>query len=71
MSSHQGRRSRWFRRNDPPTIPGTYECGVKLTSSARRLILWDLEWDGRGFVVPCPMEVHQWRGLAHRPRRAA
>lgn len=68
MSNHKGKRSRWFPRTTPPARPGPYECGVKLTNGARVLILWVLEWDGRGFRVPCPMVVVKWRGLAHAPR---
>jgi hypothetical protein len=34
----------------------------------RSLVLWELEWDGKGFLVPMPMVVHQWRGLAKPPR---
>jgi hypothetical protein len=30
--------------------------------------MWVLEWDGKGFKVPMPMMVKQWRGLAKRPR---
>jgi hypothetical protein len=26
-------------------------------------MLWEFEWDGTGFIVPCPMGVTHWRGL--------
>lgn len=62
------KRTPWFPRNTPPTRPGLYECGVRWTSAMPTLALWALEWDGVGFKVPIPMVVHQWRGLAKRPR---
>lgn len=65
--NHKGRRSRWYRRHQPPTRPGAYECLAKITSSAPAF-LFDLEWDGKGFIVPIPMVVQWWRGLKHRPR---
>lgn len=64
-------RSRWFPRHVLPVHPGVYECGVVITSSQRHLFLWALPWDGVGFLVPCPMVVKQWRGLARRPTTAA
>lgn len=66
------RKTRWFPHSVKPVRVGTYECAVRITSSAP-LILWMLEWDGSGFLVPCPMVVHHWRGLtktsAERGRR--
>lgn len=67
--SDKRKRTRWFPRNTPPVRPGVYECGVRWTSAMRHPVLWHLEWDGKGFLVPVPMVVHQWRGLA-RPREA-
>lgn len=62
------RKTKWFPRNTPPTRPGLYECAVVITSMQRRLINWGLlEWDGKGFLVPCPMSVRQWRGLRNKP----
>ena len=57
------RKTRWFPRSTPPVRPGHYECAVRWTSAMPRLALWTLEWDGKGFLVPIPMVVHQWRGL--------
>lgn len=68
MSQYAGKRSRWFPRSVKPSERGVYECGVKVTSSQRRPMLWDLEFDGTGFLVPFPMIVCQWRGLARPPR---
>ena len=62
------KRTQWFPRNTPPVRPGVYECGVRWTSAMRQLVLWDLHWDGKGFLVPMPMVVHSWRGLAAKPR---
>jgi hypothetical protein len=59
-------RARWRPRNVNPKKPGMYECGVRITSSQPKLFLWELEWDGVGFLVPFPMVVHQWRPLAER-----
>jgi hypothetical protein len=60
------RRTPWFPRSINPVHPGTYECGVRISSSVPTM-LWELEWDGRGFLVPFPMIVRQWRGLVKRP----
>lgn len=65
------KRTPWFPRDTPPTRPGFYGCGVRWTSAMPTLTLWKLEWDGKGFLVPMPMVVRQWRGLARQPRRAA
>lgn len=62
------RRTRWFKHDELPTRHGTYECLVMITSSAP-LFHWDLPWDGVGFIVPTPMVVKFWRGLAKRPRQ--
>ena len=62
------KRTLWFLRNTPPVHLGRYECGVRWTSAMPSLVLWGLEWDGKGFLVPIPMVVHQWRGLAKQPR---
>lgn len=61
------RRTPWFPRSTPPVRPGFYECGVRWTSAMPTLTLWVLEWDGKGFKVPMPMVVHQWRGLVRKP----
>lgn len=68
MAKEAGARTPWFKRTTPPVRPGVYECGVRFTSAIPSLVLWDLPWDGRGFLVPFPMVVHQWRGLRKRPR---
>lgn len=52
----------WFPRSVAPVHIGEYECAVQITSSAP-FLLWQLEWDGFGFLVPFPMVVHRWRGL--------
>jgi hypothetical protein len=59
----------WFlvRKDGYPTRKGFYDCGIRLYSSGP-VMAWRLEWDGIGFLVPCPMYVHQWRGLASKPR---
>lgn len=62
------KRTPWFPRTTPPMRPGRYECGVRFTSAIPNLVLWQLEWDGKGFLVPMPMVVHQWRGLAEQPK---
>ena len=61
-------RARWRSRNTNPKKPGMYQCGVRITSSQRKLFLWELEWDGVGFLVPFPMMVHQWRPMAERAK---
>ena len=68
MMADKRKRTPWFPRTTPPVHPGRYECGVRWTSAMRSLVLWELEWDGKGFLVPMPMVVHQWRGLAGKPR---
>lgn len=52
----------WFPITTKPVNPGVYECIAWFTSSAPSSI-WDLEWDGKGFLVPIPMVVDYWRGL--------
>jgi hypothetical protein len=64
-------RTKWFPRHVRPVRPGFYECAVRLTSMQRSLMLWQLEWDGKGFLVPVPMVVHQWRGLTKKAHDAA
>jgi hypothetical protein len=40
---------------------------VRFTSAIPSLVVWELEWDGKGFLVPIPMVVYQWRDLAKKP----
>jgi hypothetical protein len=62
------KKTKWFPRKTPPVRQGLYECAVRLCGLQRGLIVWGLlEWDGKGFLVPCPMVVRQWRGLRHKP----
>lgn len=61
-------KTRWFPRHVHPVRNGQYECLVMLTSSAPNF-LWTLEWDGKGFLVPCPMVVKHWRGLTKAEAR--
>jgi hypothetical protein len=63
-------RTKWLPRHTHPVRPGTYECAVRL-AGMRRLTLWMLEWDGRGFLVPVPMEVWRWRGMTRAAHRVA
>jgi len=67
MSRSNKGRSRWFllSRDGYPVRPGIYQCGVRLSRSLP-VMSWDLEYDGVGFLVPCPMMVHQWRGLTKK-----
>ena len=61
-------KTKWFSRTEPPTINGLYECQVRLCGLQRGLVQWGLlEWDGKGFIVPCPMIVRMWRGLRRKP----
>ncbi|MFN8995338.1 MAG: hypothetical protein ACK5X3_16960 [Pseudomonadota bacterium] len=64
-------RTKWFPRHVRPVRPGFYECGVRITSMQRSLMLCRLEWDGVGFLVPCPMAVHQWRGMTKKAAKKA
>ena len=64
------RRTPWFQRDTKPVHRGTYECAVKISSGVPTL-LWQLEWDGVGFLVPFPMVVLYWRGLVRRPADVA
>lgn len=59
-------KTRWFPRHIEPVRPGQYECAVRLPGIRHALVLWSLVWDGKGFLVPVPMSVHQWRGLTKR-----
>lgn len=63
-------RSRWASRNIHPVRNGEYECIVRI-SRALPPYLWPLEWDGKGFLVPIPMEVIKWRGLTKKAYDAA
>jgi len=61
--------TQWHERKTPPTRKGFYECAVRVCGIQRNLIIWGLlEWDGVGFIVPMPMVVHKWRGLAKELR---
>jgi len=64
------RRTPWFPRDVKPVHHGTYECAVRISSSVPAL-LWQLDWDGVGFLVPFPMVVLHWRGLVKRPTGVA
>jgi hypothetical protein len=60
-------RTKWFKTRDTyPVRPGWYECGVLLTSMQKRLIVWELKFDGVGFLCPFPMRVPVWRGMTKR-----
>lgn len=58
-------RTMWFPRHVQPVRSGVYECVVRISYSVPP-ILWNLEWDGVGFLVPCAMVVERWRGLTKR-----
>lgn len=58
-------RTRWYPRHVHPVRSGFYECAVKISSAVPPL-LWMLEWDGKGFLVPVPMVVDRWRGLTKK-----
>ena len=65
-------RTPWFSRNVPPARHGLYECVVMVTRMQKRMVNWGLlEWDGKGFLVPCPMVVVQWRGMTATAYRKA
>jgi hypothetical protein len=65
------KRTPWFKAtNVRPVHKGEYECSIKISSSVPAM-LWKLEGDGIGFLVPIPMVVQFWRGLAKKPARAA
>lgn len=55
-------KTKWYPRNVLPIRNGIYECAAIFTSSAPPF-LFDLEWDGIGFLVPVPMRVVRWRGM--------
>lgn len=61
--SEELKRTPWFPRETLPVRPGVYECAVRWTSAMRYPVVWKLEWDGKGFLVPIPMIVYHWRGL--------
>ena len=63
-------KTRWFPRALQPVRRGEYECAVRISRSVPP-ILWNLEWDGVGFRVPCPMVVEHWRGLTKTAALAA
>lgn len=58
-------RTRWFPRNCHPVRNGEFECLVRISSSLP-LFRWMLPWDGKGFLVPFPMQVVHWRGLTKK-----
>lgn len=58
-------RTRWTPRSVHPIRNGTYECIVQISRAVPPMI-WMLEWDGKGFLVPVPMIVHRWRGLTKK-----
>lgn len=62
-------RTHWFPRSVPPVRNGWYECSVQISRSVPNL-LWRLQWDGKGFIVPCPMVVNLWRGMTRAAYRA-
>ena len=62
------KRTPWFPRNTPPVRLGLYECSVRVAGLPNGTLLWDLQWDGKGFIAPVPMVVKHWRGLAKQPR---
>jgi hypothetical protein len=62
-------KTRWFPRHVEPVNHGLYECVVRLPGGV--LTRWMLEWDGVGFLVPCPMMVRQWRGMTKAAHRTA
>jgi hypothetical protein len=57
--------TKWYPRHIDPIRCGEYECAIKFTSHMP-LIVWNLKWDGDGFIVPFPMRVYQWRGLTRQ-----
>lgn len=57
--------TRWHPRSTPPVRRGLYECAIQVSRSMP-LILWTLEWDGTGFLVPISMIVVRWRGLTKK-----
>ncbi len=62
-------RTRWYPRHVHPVRNGTYECIARI--APRVNVRWQLEWDGKGFLVPFPMAVHWWRGMTKAAHRAA
>lgn len=63
-------RTRWLPRYTAPVRNGVYECQVRISRAVPRL-LWELEWDGRGFLVPFPMVVVWWRGMTKQAHATA
>lgn len=63
-------RNRWAPRNVHPVRNGEYECVVRISSRVPPM-LWPLEWDGNGFIVPFPMIVIRWRGMTKKAYDAA
>ena len=61
-------KTRWFPRDVKPVRVGTYECAVRISRAVPPL-LWKLEWDGVGFLVPFAMIVLRWRGLTKKASR--
>lgn len=69
MSARNKGKTRWYQQGVDPVRRGFYECAVQISRSLP-CILWSLEWDGIGFLVPCPMIVRQWRGQTLKAFRA-
>ena len=63
--------TRWYPRHVNPIRNGGYECLVRIAGCT--YVIWPekLEWDGRGFLVPIPMRVIQWRGMTKAAHIAA
>ena len=53
-------KTRWFPRHVTPVRNGFYECRVRIMGGF--LGTWLLQWDGKGFLTPFPMNVFYWRG---------
>ena len=62
-------KTKWFPRHIPPVRNGVYECRVRIMGGL--CVLWNLNWDGVGFIVPLPMNVRQWRGLTKAAYKTA
>jgi hypothetical protein len=54
-------RTKWYPRHIFPVRNGEYQCVVRIMGGFHTE--WNLEWDGKGFLVPFPMVVYKWRGL--------
>ena len=42
-----------------------------ITSAQKNLFLWELHYDGVGFLVPIPMRVIFWRGMTKKAHQEA